>query len=98
MEKKRSSDQSLKQAIDEMMKTLHLDVKLNEIRLIGSWEKVMGKTVSNRTSQLYIRDKKLFVSLNSASLREELHNERERIIKLLNEEAGVAAIEEIVFQ
>lgn len=98
MNSKRHHDQSLKEAIDEMLKTLHLDQKMHEVRLIGSWEKVMGKTVSNRTTQLSMRDKKLFVSLNSASLREELYNERERIVKLLNEEAGVTAVEEIIFQ
>ena len=95
---KRTNDQTLKAAIDELLKTFHLDEKLNEVMLINSWEKLMGKSVSNRTTQIYIRDKKLFVYLNSASLRQELHNERERIIKLLNEEAGAAVVNEIIFQ
>ena len=95
---KRSSDQSLKDAIDEMLKAFHLDQKMHEARIINSWEKVMGKTVSNRTTQIFMRDKKLFVYLNSASLREELHHSREKVIKLLNEEAGVEVVQEIVFQ
>jgi predicted nucleic acid-binding Zn ribbon protein len=98
MTTKRSNDQTLKQAIDGMFKSLHLDQKVNEVRVIASWEKVMGKTVSNRTSQIYMRDKKLFVYLDSASLREELHHSREKIIKLLNTEAGTEAVNEIIFQ
>ncbi len=97
MTTKRTNEQSLKQAIDGMLKDFHLDHKINEMRVISSWEKVMGKTVSNRTTQIYIRNKKLFVSLNSASLREELHHAREKIIKLLNDESGGVVIEDIVF-
>jgi len=95
---KRTNDQSLKQAIDSMLKTFHLDQKMNETRIINSWETLMGKTVSNRTTQIYMRNKKLFINLNSASLREELHRSREKIIKLLNDEAGQEVVEEIVFQ
>ena len=80
-----------------MLKDFHLDHKINEMRLIGSWEKVMGKTVSNRTTQIYFSNKKLFVNLNSASLREELHHAREKIVKMLNEEAGSEVVDEIIF-
>ena len=97
MSAKRTNEQSLKQAIDGMLKDFHLDHKMNELRVISSWEKVMGKTVSNRTTQIYIRNKKLFVNVNSASLREELHNSREKIIRLINDESGGSVIEEIVF-
>jgi molybdopterin synthase catalytic subunit len=57
----------------------------------------MGTAVAHRTSKIFFRDKKLFVYLTSASLREELFNARETIIKRLNEEAGAKVIEEIVF-
>ena len=92
-----TNDQSLKQAIDGMLKAFHLDAKMHEVKLISSWETVMGKTVANRTTKIFIRDKKLFVYLNSASLREELHRERQKIINLLNTEAGIDVIEEIIF-
>jgi len=94
---KRTNDRPIKEAIDEMVKTFHLEWKMNEVRVIASWEKVMGKTVANRTTQIYMRHKKLFVQLNSASLREELFNARDKIVKLVNEEVGVNVIEEIVF-
>jgi len=95
---KRSNDQTLKAAIDELLKTFHLDEKMQEVKLVNSWEKIMGKAVSNRTTQIFIRDKKLFVYLNSASLRQELHNEKEKITRLLNDEVGTAVIREIIFQ
>jgi len=94
---KRTNDRPIKEAIDEMVKTFHLEWKMNEVRVVASWEKVMGKTVANRTTQLYMRNKKLFVQLNSASLREELFNARDKIVKLMNKEVGTDVIDEIVF-
>ena len=90
-------DKSMKDALDEMLHDLHLDKKFSQQKLIVSWEKIMGKAVANRTSKILFRDKKLFVYLSSASLREELVNAREKIIKLLNEEAGSVIITEIIF-
>ncbi len=95
---RRSNDQTLKEAVDSMLKAYRLDGKLQQLKLIDSWEKLMGPTVAHRTVEIKIYGKKLFVILNSASLRQELFQEREKIIKLLNEEAGAVVIEEIVFQ
>ena len=95
---RQSNDQTLKEAVDSMLKAYRLDDKLHQIKLIDSWEKVMGPTVSNRTVDIKIYSKKLFVVLNSASLRQELFQEREKILNLLNDEAGATVIEEIVFQ
>jgi hypothetical protein len=38
------------------------------------------------------------VKLNSAALRQELFQGRERILNLLNTEAGEKVVEEIIFQ
>ena len=95
---RRSNDQTLKEAVDSMLKAYRLDGKLQQLKLIDSWEKLMGPTVAHRTVEIKIYGKKLFVILNSASLRQELFQEREKIIKLLNEEAGASVIEEIFFQ
>ncbi len=93
-----SNDQTLKEAVKSMLKAYRLDGKLQQIKLIDSWEKIMGPTVAHRTVDIKIYGKKLFVNLNSASLRQELFQERDKILKLLNEEAGEVVIEEIVFQ
>ena len=95
---RRSNDQTLKEAVDSMLKAYRLDDRLRQVKLIDSWEKIMGPTVANRTVEIKIFGKKLFVKLNSASLRQELFQEREKILNLLNEEAGAVVIEEIVFQ
>ena len=95
---RKSNDQTLKEAVDSMLKAYRLDDKMRQVKLIDSWDKIMGPTVANRTVEIKIFDKKLFVKLNSASLRQELFQEREKIKKLLNDEAEAIVIDEIVFQ
>lgn len=93
----RSNDISLKEAIERLVKTYKIEGKLNEVKLLNSWEKLMGAMVANRTNELFIRDRKLFVLLSSASLREELNMNRKKILQLLNQEAGAEVIDEVVF-
>jgi len=93
----KTNDKPLKEALQDMLKEFHLDQKFRQKKLVSAWEQIMGPAVAHRTTQLQFRDKKLFVYLNSASLREELFSERDKIKALLNEEAGAEIVEEIVF-
>ena len=95
---RKSNDQTLKQAVEDMLKAFRLDDKLRQFKLIDSWEKIMGPTVAKRTVEVKMYGKKLFITLSSASLRQELFQEREKLKKLLNDEAGGEVVDEIVFQ
>jgi predicted nucleic acid-binding Zn ribbon protein len=92
-----SNDQSLGSVIKEFLHSYHLEGKFSETRLLHSWEKVVGKMVAVHTKELRIHNKILFVRCDSAALRNELSYERERIMKLLNQEAGSEVIDDIVF-
>jgi hypothetical protein len=93
---RKTNEQSLKEAIQGMLNAYRLQGKLDEVRLIGSWEKVMGRAVSARTKELFVREGKLHVRLTSASLREELLFSRGKIVERLNEEAGVNVITDLI--
>ena len=95
---KKSNEQSLGQVIEELLVAYKLKSKLNEFRLIDSWEKIMGSAIAKRTEELYIQKKVLYIRLNSAVLREELFSARDKIMHMLNEEAGSPVIEEIFFK
>ncbi len=86
----------LKAAIEEFLDRYHLRDKLNQAKVIESWEKVVGEMVARNTSQLHIRNKVLYVKVNSAALRNELLFARTRIMNALNKEAGAAVITDIV--
>jgi hypothetical protein len=64
---------------------------------MACWEKVMGPAVHKRTLELAIRNQVLYVRLESSALREELSYGKEMLIRRLNEEAGAAVINQVVF-
>ncbi len=92
----RNNEQTLKEAIEHTLQFYRLKSKLQEVQIIDNWKKIMGNIIAKRTEQLYIKDKKLYIRVSSAPLREELKYAREKIIDLLNREAGAGIIEDIV--
>jgi predicted nucleic acid-binding Zn ribbon protein len=94
----RSNEYTLRSAIEEFLKTFRLEDKLNESGVIQSWEKVVGEMVARHTKKLSIRNKILFVSVDSSALRNELLFSKETIIASLNHEAGHPVIEDMVLR
>lgn len=90
-----SNQQSIKEVIDELIETYKLRGKINEVKLVHSWEKLMGEAVAKRTESIYLRNKTLFIRLSSAPLKTELLYASEKIKKLLNEELAGEYIDEV---
>ena len=95
---RKSNDLSMKEALEAMIKSYRLEDKMNHVRIINAWEKVMGPAVAHRTIEIKVIDKTLFVTLSSASLRQELFMAKEKIISSLNEEVKADVLAEIVFK
>lgn len=94
----RANDRPLKDVVLEILKKYRLQDHLEETSLLGEWEKIAGKLISSHTSGLYIKDGILFVKVDSAALRQELQYRKEKLIDLLNKNAGKVLIREIVFR
>jgi predicted nucleic acid-binding Zn ribbon protein len=92
------NEHTLKEAIEQLLKAYKLDDKLAERRLIASWESVMGVMISKHTKDLYIKNKQLFVTLDSSTLRNELSMGKSKILKMLNEEVGSEVINEVILR
>jgi flagellar motor protein MotB len=88
---------SLKECIEELLNSYKLKGKLNQTHVMTSWEKIMGVAIAKRTVSLSFSDKKLFVKLNSAPLKQELSMSKSKIIKMLNDDVGDTLVEEIIF-
>lgn len=93
----RHNEYKLKDAIDLLLKTYKLDEKLDEKKLISSWNNIMGKMIANHTTDIYIKNKQLIVHLDSAALKNELLLSKSKIITLLNEAAGKEVITDVKF-
>ena len=95
---RKSNTEPLGAVLKEYLKSLGLDKKLCEIRLIDSWPEVVGLSVAKRTASLYIKNRVLFVYLNSSVVRAELLRIRDSLPKALNDKAGAVIIDEIVIR
>ncbi len=95
---RKSNDLTMKEALDAMIKSYRLGDKLNQVKIINAWEKVMGNAVSHRTIEIKIIDSTLVVTLSSSSLRQELFMAKQQIIESLHEEAGAKVLTDIVFK
>lgn len=93
----RNNDKPLKEAIEQLLKVYKLKRKFDETALIAAWPELMGRAVANRTSQLYIRERKLFIRVESSVLKNELLMIRSEIVRKMNERAGSSVLDEIVF-
>ncbi|WP_426489812.1 DciA family protein [Hymenobacter sp. 102] len=87
----------LKDGITALLRAYRLQGKLNEVTVVASWEKVMGKAVAMKTQQVYVSNHKLFVRLSSAPLKHELVMAKTQVLANLNAEVGEDIIKEVVF-
>lgn len=92
----RGNDITIKEAIEKMLDVYKLRRKFDETALVAAWPQLMGNAIANRTKQLYIRDKKLFVKVESSVIKHELLLMRSQIIGRMNEHVGQVVVEELV--
>lgn len=97
MPKRTTNNQSLRDVIEELISAYRIGDRLNQAKVIGMWDSVVGKMIARNTTHLYIKNKTLFVKLNSPALREELGYARTKLIKSLNKAAGSEVIDDIAF-
>lgn len=95
---RRSKTISLAEAMKDFIREMNLEGKLQEVNLINSWEEVVGKAISSRTGKVYIKDKVLYVHINSSVARSELLMLKEALKEKLNERAGKEVIKDIVLR
>ena len=95
---RRSKTITLAEAVNDYIKEMNLGEKLSEVTVISSWEEIVGKAISSRTTKIFIKDHILYVHLNSSVVRNELLMLREALKDQLNKKAGSEVIKDIVLR
>ena len=72
--------------------------KLAESRVVTGWATLLGRSIANYTSNIYLQNGILYVHLSSSVVRAELLMAKERLIHNLNQHAGMAVVNEIIFR
>jgi hypothetical protein len=95
---RRSNTDNIGSVIAACLVDLKIDEKLKEVRLINSWEEVIGTGIARATNKLFINNRVLFVYLKSSVVRNELMMLKSSLLKALNDKAGSKVIDDIVLR
>ncbi len=85
----------ISEVLGEIVAQKHIRVGIDKIKILEAWKIVMGKNIEKYTSNVNYKKGVLSVKLKSSVLKEELFFEKEKVIKLLNENLGKKYIQEI---
>ena len=82
----------------EVLRQFKLDGKLREVRLMRSWNTVLGKAFEADPATMYIRNRVLFVKMRSSVARHELMMRRSEVVRALNEATQASVIDDLVIR
>lgn len=95
---RRRETENIKDLIQEFLKLRKLDKPLFEKKIVNAWSKVLGENISEYTTDIIVRNRKLYVTLSSSVLRHDLFLSRDEIVQSLNKYVGCDVIDEVVFR
>jgi hypothetical protein len=95
---RRRETENIKDLIQEFLKLRKLDKPLFEKKIVNAWSKVLGENISEYTTDIIVRNRKLYVTLSSSVLRHDLFLSRDEIMQSLNKYVGCDVIDEVVFR
>ena len=95
---KRNNTEQIGDVLQQFLRQQGLETPLNEYRLVDAWKDVVGPVIARYTTNLFIKNQVLYVSLSSSLIRQELMMGREMLIRNLNAQVGSQVIVNIVFR
>lgn len=93
---KNSNTHHIGDAIRELLKSYRLTSKFDEATVLSSWERLVGKPIAKRTKKVSIRNKVLFVEVDSPSMKNDLNLHKTQILAVFAKEFGGDIVKEIV--
>ncbi len=95
---KRHNDQKINEVLGDMIDNYRLKPKLNQTKIREVWAEMMGPQIDRYTKKITIRKNKIFVTIDSSPLRQELSYGRDKILKNLNEVLGEEFLLDIIIR
>lgn len=92
------NDKPIKRVLQEMVSHYKLKSKLNQVRINALWSELMGPSISKYTKDILIRRRKLYITIDSSPLKQELSYAKEKIKDLINAELGEEYILEVIIR
>ncbi len=95
---RQNNDMSLKDVLKQFANSKKFKTKLTKTKIISLWGRIMGPTIAQYTTQIEVSKGVLYITIESATLRQELSYGKAKIQKILNEELGEAYIQEVIIR
>lgn len=96
--KRKTNEQSLGEVIRDFIKQSGWEQKLDEVKIISQWDRLLGATFGKYVNEIFVQNKTLHIRLKSATLRQELSYKKTEIINQLNDAVGKVVINDIILK
>lgn len=90
------SEVSIGDAIRQFLKKSRLKGSLQALQINQVWEELMGKTIARYTDKIEINNHVLYITTDTAPLKQELLYQKTQIITRVNEALGEHVITDVV--
>ncbi len=76
--------QSIGTAIDQFLKENRLEKKIDASSLHINWKTIAGDMIANHTKRLFLKETTLYLEVDSAELKNEIHYLKDQLIQNVN--------------
>ncbi len=95
MNKNKSGDRSLESLLKDFVKRKPIAKGYNQVDIQKYWADEMGTTINKYTQSIKLRNETVSIKINSIPLRSELQYNKDKLLKLLQQEFGYEKIQDI---
>lgn len=95
---RQNNDETLKDALQRFSNDRQFKTKLRQAKINSLWPELMGSTIANYTSEIVVRNRILYLRINSSSLKQELTYGKDKILNLINEELGEEFLKDVIIR
>lgn len=89
---------SMEEAFIQMLEDNHLKDKFIEQKIQNVFQEIVGKTISKYASKIVLKDKKLYISINSPIVKNELRMLKEQLLEKIHEKIDKRYITDVVIK
>ena len=93
---RRGEIKKISKVLDDVISQKHFKIGIDNVRVQEAWIKAMGENIQKYTCDVKYKKGILYIKLKSSVLKEELIFEKNKVIKLINQELGKEYVKELV--
>jgi predicted nucleic acid-binding Zn ribbon protein len=87
---------TISEALDLITKDKRMTKGLTESVIKEKWAEMMGKTIADHTTLLYVKDRILYLYFNSSVIKNEVNLSKQKVIEIVNETIGETTITDVI--